>query len=89
MPADAKRLNRSIRQHWRIEKSLHWCMDVVFGDDRMRTRTDYAAHNFAVMRHVALNLLRLASSKRRGGLKVQHLIAATSDDYRAQLLGLL
>jgi hypothetical protein len=41
------------------------------------------------MRHFALNLLRLAPSKRKGGLKVQRLIAATSDDYRAQILGLL
>ncbi len=89
LPADAARLNRSIRQHWRVENSLHWCMDVVFGDDRMRARTDHAAHNFSVMRHFALNLLRLAPSKRKGGLKVQRLIAATSDTYRAQLLGLL
>ena len=89
LPADAARLNRSIRQHWRVENSVHWCMDVVFGDDRMRARTDNAAHNFAVMRHFALNLLRLAPSKRKGGLKVQRLIAATSDDYRAQILGLL
>ena len=89
LPADAARLNRSIRLHWRVENSLHWCMDVVFGDDRMRARTDNAAHNFAVMRHFALNLIRLSPSKRKGGLKVQRLIAATSDDYRAQLLGLL
>ena len=89
LPPDAARLNRSIRQHWRIENSLHWCMDVVFGDDRMRARTDNAAHNLAVMRHFALNLLRLTPSKRKGGLKVQRLIAATSDSYRAQLLGLL
>jgi len=89
LPADAARLNQSIRQHWRVENSLHWCMDVVFGDDRMRARTDNAAHNFAVMRHFALNLLRLTPSKRKGGLKVQRLIAATSDTYRAQLLGLL
>ena len=89
LPADAARLNRSIRQHWRIENSVHWCMDVVFGDDRMRARTENAAHNFAVMRHFALNLLRLAPSRRKGGLKVQRLIAATSDDYRAQILGLL
>ena len=89
LPPDAARLNRSIRQHWRIENSLHWCMDVIFGDDRMRARTDNAAHNFAVMRHFALNLLRLTPSKRKGGLKVQRLIAATSYIYRAQIIGLL
>lgn len=89
LPADAARLNRSIRQHWRVENSLHWCMDVVFGDDRMRARTDNAAHNFSVMRHFALNLIRLAPAKRKGGLKVQRLIAATSDAYRAEILGLV
>lgn len=89
LPADAAPLNRSIRQHWRVENSLHWCLDVVFGDDKRRARTDNAAHNFAVMRHFALNLIRLAPSKRKGGLKVRRLIAATSDAYRAEILGLV
>ena len=89
LPADAARLNRAVRQHWRVENSLHWCMDVVFGDDQMRARTNHAAHNFAVMRHFALNLIRLDPVKRKGGLKVRRLIAATSDTYRAELLGLI
>lgn len=89
LPADAVRLNRAVRQHWRVENSLHWCMDVAFGDDQMRARTGNAAHNFAVMRHFALNLIRLDPVKRKGGLKVRRLIAATSDSYRAQLLGLV
>jgi hypothetical protein len=63
-------------------------MDVVFGDDQMRARTDHAAQNFAVLRQFVLNLLRLAPVKRKGGLKVQRLIAATSDTFRAELLGL-
>lgn len=88
LPADAARLNRAVRAHWRVENNLHWCMDVVFGDDQMRARTGHAAHNFAVLRHFALNLIRLAPVKRKGGLKVRRLIAATSDVYRAQLLGL-
>jgi len=89
LPADAARLNHAVRQHWRVENSLHWCLDVVFGDDQMRARTGHAAHNFAVLRHIALNLIRLAPVKRKGGLKVRRLIAATSDNYRAQLLGLV
>jgi predicted transposase YbfD/YdcC len=89
LPPDAARLNRTVRQHWRVENSLHWCMDVVFGDDQMRARTDNAAHNFAVLRHFVLNLIRLAPVKRKGGIKVQRLIAATSDAFRAQLLGLV
>jgi predicted transposase YbfD/YdcC len=88
LPADAARLNRAVRAHWRVENSLHWCLDVVFGDDQMRARTGHAAHNFSVLRHFALNLIRLAPVKRKGGLKVRRLIAATSDAYRAQLLEL-
>lgn len=88
LPTDAARLNRAVRAHWRVENSLHWCMDVVLGDDHMRARTGNAAHNFAVLRHFALNLIRLAPVKRKGGLKVRRLIAATSDAYRAELLGL-
>ncbi|MEK7994038.1 MAG: ISAs1 family transposase [Planctomycetota bacterium] len=88
LPPDAARLNRAVRQHWRVENSLHWCMDVVFGDDQMRARTGHAAHNLAVLRHIALNLIRLAPVKRKGGLKVRRLIAATSDAYRGELLGL-
>ena len=86
---DAQRMNQAVRQHWRVENSLHWCMDVVFGDDQMRARTEHAAQNFAVLRQFVLNLLRLAPVRRKGGLKVQRLIAATSDTFRAQVLGLV
>lgn len=89
LPPDAVRLNRAVRMHWRVENSLHWCMDVAFGDDQMRARTGNAAHNFAVIRHFALNLIRLDPVKRKGGIKVRRLIAATSDSYRAELLGLV
>jgi len=86
---DAQRMNQSVRMHWRVENSLHWCMDVVLGDDQMRACTDHAAHNLAALRHFVLNLIRLAPVKRKGGLKVQRLIAATSDTFRAELLGLV
>lgn len=82
-------LNRSIRQHWRVENSLHWCMNVVLGDDRTRARTDDAAHDFSVMRHFALNLSRLPPVKRRRGLKVRRLVAATSNSYRAEIPSLV
>lgn len=89
LTADAARMNRSVRAHWSVENTLHWCMDVAFGDDQMRARTGHAAHNLSVVRHFALNLIRLAPVKRKGGLKIRRLIASTSDAYRAQLLGLV
>ncbi len=71
-----------------MENSLHRCMDVVFGDGQMYTRTDYADDNFAAPRHFVLNLIRLTPVKRRGGRNLRRLIAATSEAYRAELLGL-
>ena len=89
LPADAQRLARAVRAHWAVENSLHWCMDVALADDQMRARTGHAAHNLAVLKHITLNLIRLDPVKRKGGIKARRLIAATSDLYRAQLLGLV
>jgi predicted transposase YbfD/YdcC len=88
LPPDAGRLAKAVRAHWAVENSLHWCMDVAFADDQMRARTGHAAHNLAVLKHITLNLIRLDPVKRKGGIKARRLIAATSDLYRAQLLGL-
>lgn len=85
---DAARLGQAIRAHWSVENRLHWCMDVAFADDQMRARSGHAAHNLAVLKHLTLNLIRLDSSQRKGGIKARRLIAATSDQYRAELLGL-
>jgi predicted transposase YbfD/YdcC len=84
----AQRVAQAVRSHWSIENRLHWSMDVSFNDDQMRARTKAAAHNLAVLRHITLNLIRLDPVKRKGGVKARRLIAATSDTYRAQLLGL-
>jgi len=54
-----------------------------------RPCSDHAAHNLVLLRHFVLNLIRLAHVKRKGGLKVRRLIAATSDTFRAELLGLV
>jgi predicted transposase YbfD/YdcC len=85
---EAKRAAHAIRAHWRVENSLHWCLDVAFADDQMRARTRHAAHNLAVLKHITLNLIRLDPIPRKGGIKVRRLIAATSDFYRAHLFGL-
>jgi predicted transposase YbfD/YdcC len=87
LPADASRLAQAIRAHWRVENSLHWCMDVAFADDQMRARTGHAAHNLAVLKQLTLNLFRLDTSGRKGGIKAKRLIASTSDAYRAKLPG--
>jgi predicted transposase YbfD/YdcC len=88
LTAGAQRISQAIRSHWSVENRLHWSMDVSFNDDQMRARTKAAAHNLAVLKHITLNLIRLDPVKRKGGIKARRLIAATSDLYRAQLLGL-
>jgi predicted transposase YbfD/YdcC len=47
-----------IRQHWEIENTLHWSLDVTFNEDRSRIRKDHAPEHMAALRRVALNLLR-------------------------------
>ena len=89
LSTDAKHLAQAIRKHWSIENRLHWCMDVALADDQMRARTGHAAHNLSVLKHITLNLIRLDPVKRKGGIKARRLIAATSDHYRAELLGLI
>ena len=56
--------------------------------DHSTVGSQAAAHNLAVLKHITLNLIRLDPIKRKGGVKARRLIAATSDSYRAELLGL-
>lgn len=68
----AKRAADAVRGHWAIENSLHWVLDVVFADDQSRLRKGHGAHNMAVVRHFALNLVSTApdlTPARRSPLK--------------------
>ena len=49
---------KAVREHWGIENSLHWCLDVVFREDACRTRKDNSAENASVIRKIALNILK-------------------------------
>jgi hypothetical protein len=49
--------------HWAIENSLHWVLDMSFGDDQSRIRKENAPQVMAVMRHIALNLLQLTKAQ--------------------------
>ncbi|ANV85362.1 transposase [Picosynechococcus sp. PCC 7003] len=52
-----------IRNHWGIENQLHWCLDVVFGEDNSRIRQGHSARNMSLMRRFTLNLLRQETSQ--------------------------
>ena len=63
--ASAADVLRWVRTHWGIENRLHWVLDIAFSEDQSRVRAGHAAENFAIIRHVALNLLRGAPSTRK------------------------
>ena len=63
---DAKRLSGVIRTHWEIENRVHWVLDVAMGEDTNRTRAGESAQNLALIRKLALNLLRRETSVQVG-----------------------
>jgi predicted transposase YbfD/YdcC len=81
---DAPAFASAVREHWGIENSVHWVLDVTFGEDGSRVRTGNAPQNFAVLRHIALNLLRHAPGK--GSINTKRFRAALDDHYLLQVL---
>jgi predicted transposase YbfD/YdcC len=85
LPAQGIRFAQSVRQHWGIENALHWVLDVSFNEDACRIRKDQGAQIFAVLRHIALNLLRHEPHHKRG-IKARRKRAGWDRDYLVQVL---
>jgi len=85
-PLSAVRGGEVVRSHWGVENRLHWCLDVVMNEDAARNRMNNGPHNLAVLRHMALNVMRKEESKTslRGKFKK----AAWNEDYLVKLLAL-
>ncbi|KZN58055.1 hypothetical protein JL49_01050 [Pseudoalteromonas luteoviolacea] len=85
MKISAERLAQATRAHWRIDNSLHWCLDVAMNEDGRRIRRDGAPEVLADVRHIALNLLRKETAFKKGG-RAKHLKAASNESYLEKVL---
>lgn len=79
-----ERFNQVVRQHWSIENSLHWRLDVVMNEDQDRTRAGNGAHNLAVLRHMVINAMQKEGSK--GSLRGKFKRAGWDDRFLSRLL---
>ncbi len=85
----AESFAKAARDHWGIENSLHWVLDITFREDDCRVRKDHAPLNFAALRKFALALLRQDTQYPKRSLRSRRKTAERLPDYRASLLGLI
>lgn len=83
--ASAAYFLKAVRSHWTIENQLHWLMDVAFREDDNQTRLAQAQENFALIRRLALMLLKRDQSVKLG-VKGKRLRVGWSDDYLFHVL---
>jgi predicted transposase YbfD/YdcC len=82
---NAQKLAEGIRGHWSIENSLHWVLDVAFDEDNSRIRKDNAPANFAVLRHIAVNIIGQNKS-RKLSVRSKRFLATLDEEYSIELL---
>jgi len=80
----AEQFLKVIRGHWRIENTLHWILDVVFDEDRSRVRKDHGPENLALLRRMAVSMLKAEGSK--GSIRGKRLIAGWNNDFMEKIL---
>lgn len=81
----AEKLLTATRKHWGVENALHWTLDVTFREDESRIRKEAAPENYAIFRHIALNILRKNTSIEASIKRKRHM-AALDDDVRTTLI---
>jgi predicted transposase YbfD/YdcC len=83
-PLSPQRMIEVARTHWTIENQLHWVLDVAFLEDAVRSRKDHAPQNLALIRKIALNLLR--QNPEKGSIKGKIKRAGWDDNFLLSLL---
>lgn len=84
---DAVRAAQAVREHWGVENSLHWVLDVAFREDESRVRVGNAPENLALVRKLTHNLLQQEKTLKRG-VKTKRFLAALDETYLLKVLNL-
>ena len=85
LDSDAKRLLQATRSHWGIENRVHWVLDLSFREDESRVRAGHSAENLAIVRHMALNLLRKDRTSKTS-IKARRKLAGWDNEYLLTIL---
>jgi predicted transposase YbfD/YdcC len=85
---DAKEAAAVVRGHWSIENQCHWCLDVAMREDNSRIRGKNSGENFAALRNIALNLLRLEKTNKHG-VRLKQKLCGWDQKYLLRVLGLV
>lgn len=82
---DAMRFAHAVRTHWSVENTLHWTLDMTFGEDDSRMRSGHSAENSAMMRRIALSLVKRDTTS-KCSLKRRRKICNYDNEYLERLL---
>lgn len=85
LESEAHELLPVVRKHWGVENSLHWVLDVAFREDQCQIRKDHGAENFALLRHIAVNLLKREKTA-KVGVKIKRNKAGWDTNYLLKVL---
>jgi len=85
LESNAEKILQAKRSHWGVENGLHWVLDLAFNEDHSRVRKDHAPENLAVLRHMAVNLLKQEKTV-KNGIKAKRLLCGWDTDYLLKVL---
>jgi predicted transposase YbfD/YdcC len=82
----ARKLAEAAREHWAIENSLHYVLDVTFNEDKSRIRKDNAPENLVVLRRIALNMVKKEPTRNKSSVRSRVKTAGWDNSYLERIL---